>query len=139
MLRTSNFLLFFLLLSFVWSKESVAQSKNSQEPVLYIDVLVDTGERTFVQNHDLRQSKISEWVEAYISAQPALKYDRVVYRIYAGHDIPLGRINEIASELLKGYSNQVQMEKYLINRNELDVDGRNYIQKLNQLDLKALE
>ena len=52
MLRTSNFLLFFLLLSSVWSKESVAQSKNSQEPVLYIDVLVDTGERTFVQNHD---------------------------------------------------------------------------------------
>lgn len=139
MLRTYNLFLFFLLLSFLCITESVAQSSNHLEPVLYIDVLVDTEERIFVQNHDLRQDKISKWVEVYISSQPALKYDRVVYRIYAGHDILLGRINEIASELLKGYNNQIQMEKYLINRNELDIDGSNYIQKLNKLNLKALE
>jgi len=59
--------------------------------------------------------------------------------IKAGHDILLGRIEETASELLKGNSNQVQIEKYLINRNKLDVDGSDYIQTLNKLDLKALE
>lgn len=115
------------------------KAQQNDNATLYVEVLVDSQGRIYAQNDRVQESVLHAWVKNYIDSQPAFLYDDVVYRVYGDKTISLGVISDVVANLLKGYDYQVRVEKYLLDVQELDLDGQNYIQKLNELDWQQKE
>lgn len=127
-----SILIFTLFTTFV-------KAQYNEDATLYIEVLVDSQGRIYAQNDRVQESMLHAWVKNYLNSQPAFLYNDVVYRIYGDKNISSGVISNVVANLLKGYDHQIQVKKYLLDVQELNLDGQNYIQKLNDLDWQQKE
>jgi|SRR5690554_2948889 len=127
-----SILIFTLFTTFV-------KAQHNEDATLYIEVLVDSQGRIYAQNDWVQESMLHAWVKNYLNSQPAFLFNDVVYRVYGDKTISSGVISDVVVNLLKGYDYQVRVEKYLLDVQELNLDGQNYIQKLNELDWQQKE
>lgn len=128
-----------LILIFICFATSAEAQHDNTGSTLYIEVLIDSKGRIYAQNDRIQKSMISAWIKNYLDSQPALRYDQVAYRIYGDKSNTSGAISDVVDKLIQGYDYQILVQKYLLDTQELNLDGKNYIQKLNELDWELIE
>ena len=106
--------------------------------VYYIDVLVDGEYNIYVQNKKTEFEYVANEVKNIVYDIPASKYEGVIYRIYGDESLKMGNIIDLGTELIRGYD-PLKVERYLLNLEEKNIDGSNYIDKLKKLNLKAID
>ena len=114
---------------------NVAQEKA---PVYYLDVLVDADHKIYIQEKNVSFDEVTKEVRSIVYNISASKYQGVVYRVYADESLKMGNIMDLGTELIRGYD-PIRVERYLLNLEEKEIDGSNYIEKLKKLDLRAID
>ncbi len=109
-----------------------------ENPVYYINVLIDANYNIYVQEKQIGFEEVTKEVRSIVYNIPAAKYQGVVYRIYGDEKLKMGNIIDVGAELIRGFD-PVRVERYLLNLNENGIDGSNYLEKLEKLELKAID
>lgn len=107
-------------------------------PVYYINVLIDAEHNIYIQNKKTEFGEITKEVRSIVFNIPVTKYQGVIYRIYGDESLKMGNIVDVGAELIRGFD-PIKVKRYLLNLEEYGVDGSNYLEKLNKLDLKAID
>lgn len=116
----------------------VTAQKQEIQPVYYINVLVDADHNIYIQEKKISFDEVAKEVRGIVYNISASKYQGVVYRIYADESLKMGNIIDLGAELIRGYD-PIKVERYLLNLERNNIDGSNYIKKLERLDLKAID
>ena len=116
----------------------VTAQKQEIQPVYYINVLVDSDHNIYIQEKKISFDEVAKEVRGIVYNISASKYQGVVYRIYADESLKMGNIIDLGAELIRGYD-PIKVERYLLNLERNNIDGSNYIKKLERLDLKAID
>lgn len=132
-----NYLSFSFVFLFLFSAISDARAQQ-EKPPLFIHVLVDADKQIYVQNRKVKFEEIAGTVKKIVYSQPASKYEGVVYRIFGDESLRLGFIMDVGNELREGFL-LGRVQRFLLKLEEKEIDGNNYIKKLEKLDLKAIE
>lgn len=111
---------------------------TDDSPVYYVDVLIDTDYNIYVQEKKTGFEELTKEVRSIVYNISASKYQGVVYRIYGDKSLKMGNIIDVGAELIRGYD-PIKVERYLLNLEDNEVDGSNYIERLKELDLKAID
>ncbi len=109
-----------------------------ESPVYYINVLVDANHNIYIQDKNVKFEEVTKEVRSIVYNISAKKYQGVVYRIYGDESLKMGNIIDLGTELIRGYD-PIKVERYLLNLEEQEIDGSNYLEKLKKLDLKAID
>src|SRR5690606_36995173 len=116
----------------------VTAQKQEIQPVYYINVLVDADHNIYIQEKKISFDEVAKKVRGIVYNISASKYQGVVYRIYADESLKMGNIIDLGAELIRGYD-PIKVERYLLNLERNNIDGSNYIKKVERLDLKAID
>lgn len=117
--------------------EIVAQ-ETKENPVYYINVLIDADHNIYVQGKVIGFEEITKEVRSIVYNISAAKYQGVVYRIYGDESLKMGNIIDVGTELIRGFD-PIKVERYLLNLEDNGLDGSNYLEKLEKLELKAID
>lgn len=107
-------------------------------PVYYIDVLIDADYNIYVQEKNIGFEEVTKEVRSIVYNIPASKYQGVVYRIFGDEKLKMGNIIDVGAELIRGFD-PIKVERYLLNLEDNGIDGSNYLEKVEKLDLKAID
>lgn len=113
-----------------------AQQSESES---IINVLIDADKNIMIENTKVDFDEIGGAVKNIISNRPQIATKRLVYRIFADESLKLGYIIDVEQELFKAFSDNTRRERYLLNLSETNLDEPNWLDKLNELEIKALE
>lgn len=117
---------------------NVNAQEQEESPIYFVNVLVDADHNIFVQDKNIEFEEITKEVRSIVYNISASKYQGVVYRIYGDESLKMGNIIDVGTELIRGYD-PIRVERYLLNLEEKEIDGSNYLEKLKKLDLKAID
>ncbi|WP_010227568.1 biopolymer transporter ExbD/TolR [Gillisia marina] len=134
-MKNYKYLLLFLVLT---SFSIVAQNKTNSPKSLIVNVLIDVNKNIYIEEMLTQKDQIGPNIKKLISTKPANKYEGVTYRIFADGSLQHGTIMDVNTLLLKGYQPiQTKTEKYLLDLKANNLDGPDWVDQLNKLDLKA--
>jgi len=117
---------------------TIKAQEQEVQPVYFINVLVDADHNIYVQEKKISFDEVTKEVRSIVYNISASKYQGVVYRIYGDASLKMGNIIDLGAELIRGYD-PIKVERYLLNLQENEINGSNYIKKLERLDLKAID
>ncbi|MBI6115715.1 hypothetical protein [Salegentibacter maritimus] len=85
-------------------------------------------------------SELLKETKALIYKQPALKYDRLTYNIYADKNLRHGFVMDINYQLLRAMEAlKSKTNKYLLEYKNLDLDKANWQLEIKSLKLDAIK
>ncbi|WP_289023377.1 hypothetical protein [uncultured Salegentibacter sp.] len=100
-----------------------------------VNIFVDAEKNIYLEEQKVRMSELLKETKALIYKQPALKYNRLVYNIYADKNLKHGFVMDINHQLLRAMEAlKSKTNKYLLEYKNLDFDKANW-----QLEIKALK
>ena len=105
-----------------------------------INVFVDANKNIYLEEQKLSMSELLEETKALVYKQPAVKYNRLVYNIYADKNLKHGFIMDINHQLLRAVEGlKSKTNKYLLEYNNLDLDEAAWQLEIKSLKLDAIE
>ncbi|MBO2544242.1 hypothetical protein J0871_07425 [Salegentibacter sp. BDJ18] len=117
----------------------IANTGLSQE-AFEINVFVDADKNIYLEEQKLSMSQLLEETKALVYKQPAVKYNRLVYNIYADKNLKHGFIMDINHQLLRAVEGlKSKTNKYLLEYNNLDLDEAAWQLEIKSLKLDAIE
>ena len=117
----------------------IANTGLSQE-AFEINVFVDADKNIYLEEQKLSMSQLLEETKALVYKQPAVKYNRLVYNIYADKTLKHGFIMDINHQLLRAVEGlKSKTNKYLLEYNNLDLDEAAWQLEIKSLKLDAIE
>ena len=85
-------------------------------------------------------SELLKETKALIYKQPALKYNQLVYNIYADKNLKHGFVMDINHQLLRATEAlKSKTNKYLLEYKNLDIDKANWQLEIKSLKLDAIK
>ncbi|HSP39896.1 MAG TPA: hypothetical protein VLN46_00585 [Gillisia sp.] len=109
-----------------------------ENPVYYINVLIDSDHNIYVQEKKTEFDEVTKEVRSIAYNIPVSKYQGIIYRIYGDKNLKMGNIIDVGTELIRGFD-PIKLERYLLNLEDNGIDGSNYLNKLEKLDLKPID
>jgi len=129
---------FLLLFLFASSVTGFAQNNKAIKNPLIVNVLIDASKNIYIEENLTPKEEIVQSIQKIIRNTPANKFEGVTYRIFADGSLKHGTIMDIDQLLLEAYQPiKTKTEKYLLDLKANNVDGPNWMNQLNKLDLKA--
>ncbi len=117
----------------------IANAGLSQE-AFEINVFVDADKNIYLEEQKLSMSELLEETKALVYKQPAVKYNRLVYNIYADKNLKHGFIMDINHQLLRAVDGlKSKTNKYLLEYKNLDLDEAAWQLEIKSLKLDAIE
>ena len=117
----------------------VANTGLAQE-AFEINIFVDADKNIYLEEQKLSMSKLLEETKALVYKQPAMKYDRLVYNIYADKNLKHGFIMDLNHQLLQAVDGlESKTNKYLLEYKNLDLDKAAWQLEIKSLKLDAIE
>ena len=117
----------------------IANTGLSQE-AFEINVFVDADKNIFLEEQKLSLSKLLGETKALVYKQPAVKYNRLVYNIYADKNLKHGFIMDVNHQLLRAVEGlKSKTNKYLLEYKNLDLDEAAWQLEIKSLKLDAIE
>ena len=117
----------------------IANAGLSQE-AFEINVFVDADKNIYLEEQKLSMSELLEETKALVYKQPAVKYNRLVYNIYADKNLKHGFIMDINHQLLRAVDGlKSKTNKYLLEYKNLDLDEAAWQLEIKALKLEAIE
>ena len=105
-----------------------------------INVLVDADKNIYLEEQKLSMSELLEETKALVYKQPAVKYNRLVFNIYADKNLKHGFIMDINHQLLRAVDGlKSKTNKYLLEYKNLDLDEAEWQLEIKSLKLDAIE
>lgn len=124
MKKKLTFLIFICLITGVQ-----AQGNDEQNP-FYINVYINADEEIRVESDLISFSDIGNSIDQIIRNHPFKRDTPIVYRIFADENLQLGIITDVEQQMLTAYSYQVKRERYLLQVVRKELDGPNWLEKL---------
>lgn len=109
----------------------------SQQPY-EIDVFIESDKTIHFQDREVDLKELPKKIKDLIYSQPASKFETVIYNIYGDETLSHGDVMDVSQAMLKEYNTEVIIKKFLLNMEEIDLDGVNWQEKVKSLNLKAL-
>lgn len=117
----------------------IANTGLSQE-TFEINVFVDADKNIYLEEQKLSMSQLLEETKALVYKQPAVKYNRLAYNIYADKNLKHGFIMDINHQLLRAVDGlKSKTNKYLLEYKNLDLDEAAWQLEIKSLKLDAIE
>ena len=117
----------------------IANTGHSQE-AFEINVFVDADKNIYLEEQKLRMNEHLEETKALVYKQPAVKYNRLAYNIYADKNLKHGFIMDINHQLLRAVEGlKSKTNNYLLEYNNLDLDEAAWQLEIKSLKLDAIE
>lgn len=116
----------------------VSAQVTEENPVYYINVLIDADYNIYVQEKKTGFDEVTKEVRNIVYNIPESKFQGVIYRIYGDEKLKMGNVIDLGAELIRGFD-PIKVERYLLNLEDNGVDGSNYLEKLEKLELKAID
>lgn len=127
------FLLFILALPL----STTAQGSIS---TYYIDVLIDADKNIYFEDSKVTMEEVSKTTRNKVDKLKFVEGKGITYRIFADGDLPLGVIMDLDRRMHLGFTQpNLPTRRYLLKTAEVPQDKTNWIDQLNNLDLKAIE
>lgn len=105
-----------------------------------INVFVDAVKNIFLEEQKLSLNELLEETKALVYKQPAVKYNRLVYNIYADKNLKHGFIMDVNHQLLRVVEGlKSKTYKYLLEYENLDLDEAEWQLEIKSLKLDAME
>ena len=105
-----------------------------------INVFVDADKNIYLEEQKLSMSLLLEETKTLVYKQPAVKYNRLVYNIYADKNLKHGFIMDINHQLLRAVEGlKSKTNKYLLDYKNLDIDEAEWQLEIKSLKLDAIE
>ncbi len=134
-MRNYKYLLLFLVLT---SFSGVAQNNANSSKSLIVNILIDANKNIYIEETLTPKDQVVQNIQKLISKKPTNKYEGVTYRIFADGSLQHGTIMDVNALLLQGYQPmRTNTEKYLLDLKTNNLDGPDWVDQLNKLDLKA--
>lgn len=128
----------FLLFIILSASETIGQETDVQEP-FYINLFISANKTVFIETEKTSFKEIESKVSSIIRNTPFKIDQRIVYRIFGDENLKLGYIMDVNQEMLSGYGDNVQTLKYLLNTEEMNIDGRNWFQSIDMNKVKKIK
>ena len=105
-----------------------------------INVFVDANKNIYLEEQKLSLSKLLGETKALVYKQPAVKYNRLVYNIYADKNLKHGFIMDVNHQRLRAVEGlKSKTNKYLLEYENLDLDEAEWQLEIKSLKLDAIE
>ena len=105
-----------------------------------INVFVDANKNIYLEEQKLSLNELLEETKALVYKQPAVKYNRLVYNIYADKNLKHGFIMDVNHQLLRVVEGlKSKTYKYLLEYENLDLDEAEWQLEIKSLKLDAME
>jgi hypothetical protein len=118
------------------SNHFFAQETQFENSVFYINVFINQNNDVWVESDLIEVSNIKDEVKSIIYNHPFKLDEKIVYRVFADQNLPLGDIVEVEQELFQAYNDDAKRERYLLDIVTMNIDGSNWFQKVDDLKLK---
>ena len=119
------------------SLNGLSQTSAKMTSTFYVNVLINANKEIRVENNLVAFEDISEEVKKIIYNHSFKLDEGIAYRIYADKNLPLGYIMDVEQEMFEGYTNdKTWRERHLLETVEMDIDGSNWLKKLDGLNLE---
>ncbi len=128
----------FTILAIVASKIT-AQTDEQQESTFYVNVFINENKDIRVESELVEIKNMSKEVKKRIYEHPFNMDENVTYRIYADKNLRLGYIMDVEQKMLEGYSQNTRRERYLLETAKLEIDGPNWLKKLEGVKLDKIK
>ncbi len=105
-----------------------------------VNIFVDAEKNIYLEEQKVSMSELLKETKALVYKQPALKYNRLVYNIYADKNLKHGFVMDINHQLLRaGEALKSKTNKYLLEYKNLDLDKANWQLEIKSLKLDAIK
>lgn len=136
-------LIYLILFSFTHSTdpETLTGSETSitgvsQTEVNYINVFINADKTIYLETRKIEFDEVEKEVQKKVRSIAFKPDQKLVYRIFADEKLKHGFIMDVNREMLSGYGESVQTQKYLLNTAEQNIDGSNWF---DAIDLDAVK
>jgi hypothetical protein len=126
--------LLFIVLALI-SNSLLAQESNSSD-FFYINVFINQNKDVRVESNLVTMNDIGNEVKNLIYNHPFKVDEKITYRVYADKDLDLGYIMDTEQKMLEAYSYNVKKERYLLETVKMNIDGPNWLEKLDGFEIK---
>ena len=116
--------------------KTIAQTSEPKNPTFYVNVFINESKEIRVENDLVAYENVSEEVKRKIYNHSFKMNENIVYRIYGDHNLMLGYIMNVEQKMFDAYSQNVRRERYLLETVEMEIDGSNWLKKIEGLKLE---
>ncbi|WP_417884715.1 ExbD/TolR family protein [Zunongwangia sp.] len=128
---------FYILLCFLgFAITTKAQSNTESSNTFYLNVFISANKTIYVEEEKTSFQNVQKQVSEILRNQPFKIDQQIVFRIFGDKDLDMGYIIDVNSEMRKAIRENIKTERYLLETKKLNIDGKNWFQKI---DLKAFK
>ena len=128
--------LLLLSLTILLGCQIFAQNNANENSKFYINVFINADKDVFVESEKTEFTKITSEIKGIINNHLFKVDEQIIYRIFADENLKLGYIIDVNEEMNKGYNENIQTQRYLLNTVELNIDGSNWFEAKKIKELK---
>lgn len=131
-------IIIFALLAVI-SLELSAQTKEEKKSNFYVNVFINDDKDIRVESDLVDYENVGKEVKKRIYEHPAKLNETVVYRIFADKNLMLGYIMDVERRMFDAYNHNTKRERYLLETVEMEIDGPNWLKKLEGKKLEKMK
>ena len=124
------------MLLFTFCGNVSGQSRDSSDE-FYVNLFISAKKNIYVETNRTEFSNIQKEVSELLRNRPFQLDQNTVFRIFADENLELGYIIDVNQEMLAATDEKVKTERYLLNTNDLNIDGQNWFEEIDLKGLKA--
>jgi len=128
--------LLLLSLTILLGCQIIAQNNSKENSKFYINIFINVDKDVFVESEKTEFTKITSEIKGIINNHPFKVDEQIIYRIFADENLKLGYIIDVNNEMNKGFNENIQTQRYLLNTVELNIDGNNWFEAEKIKELK---
>ena len=118
-----------------------AQSTENKNSTFYINVFINENKDIRIESELVEFENLSKEIKKRIYEHPFKVDETVTYRIFADKNLMLGYIMDVENEMFESYriNNKTRRERYLLETVKKDIDGPNWLKKLEGIKLDTIK
>lgn len=103
-----------------------------------INVLINADKSIKIEGHSVTFEEVQEVTKSILHNRKFILDEKIIFKIYGHEDLILGYVMDVENEMAKATNENTTRLRYLLNTNELYLDGSEWIRKVKELNLKPV-
>lgn len=128
----SVIIVFFVLLGL-----TTTEAQNNSTFV--INVLINADKNIKIEDLSVTFEEVQEVTKSILYNRKFILDEKIIFKIYGHEDLSLGYVMDVEYEMAKATNESTIRLRYLLNTNELYLDGSDWIRKVKELNLKPVD
>lgn len=124
-----------IVLFFLLGLTTTGAQNNS---TFVINVLINADKSIKIEGHSVTFEEVQEVTKSILHNRKFILDEKIIFKIYGHEDLILGYVMDVENEMAKATNENTTRLRYLLNTNELYLDGSEWIRKVKELNLKPV-